>query len=112
MEPDRRCPRCGLIIPWGNESCPSCSARRSFFWSVRRDTLLAIVIGVLVILFVITGIIVGRYHAFEKQLAQDWYSRGEQALQAGQAPAALTDYRNALAYSRDNPVYELRLAQA
>jgi tetratricopeptide (TPR) repeat protein len=112
MEPDRRCPRCGQIIPWGSERCPLCSPTRSYLWSVRRDTLLAIVFVLLVLLFVVTGTVVGRYHSFEKALAQDWYRQGQQALGAGHAPAALADFSNALAYSRDNPLYQLRLAQA
>lgn len=112
MEPDRRCPQCGQIIPWGCEECPLCSAQRGYFWSVGRDTLLAIVSVVLVLLFVFTGIVVGRYHALERGLAQEWFNRGEQALHSGQARGALVDFRNALTYSRDNPDFQLRLAQA
>jgi tetratricopeptide (TPR) repeat protein len=48
----------------------------------------------------------------ERDLAVDWYGQGEQALDAGHADAALADFRNALAYSRDNSLYQLRLAQA
>ena len=36
----------------------------------------------------------------------------KQALKSGHAGAALADFRNALAYSRDNSLYQLRLAQA
>jgi tetratricopeptide (TPR) repeat protein len=70
------------------------------------------VIVLLILLFVITGFTVRRYHAVERGLAQDWYNQGEQALKAGHAAAALADFRNAVAYSRDNPLYQLRLAQA
>jgi len=112
MQPDRCCPRCGQMIPWGCQGCPLCAARGSYLWSVGRDALLAIVSITLVFLFVFTGIVVGRYHRLEKRLAQDWYDRGQQALKARQAPVALADFRNALAYSRDNPIFQLRLAQA
>jgi tetratricopeptide (TPR) repeat protein len=79
---------------------------------MRRDTFLAVVIVLLILLFVITGFTVRRFHAVERGLAQDWYSQGEQALQAGHAGAALADFRNALTYSRDDSLFQLRLAQA
>lgn len=112
MQPDRRCPRCAQIIPWGCEECPYCSARRGYFWSVRRDTFLAVVFVLLVVLFIATGIVVGRFHGLERRLGEDWYVQGVEALKAKKASVALTDFRNALAYSRGNPVYELWLAQA
>jgi len=112
MEPDRRCAKCGQAIPWGETECPLCSERLGYFWLQRRDTFLILVFVLIILLVVITGFTVRRYHAVEKGLAQDWYSRGEQALKVRHAGAALRDFRNALAYSRDNPLYELRLAQA
>jgi tetratricopeptide (TPR) repeat protein/predicted nucleic acid-binding Zn ribbon protein len=112
MEPDRRCAKCGQAIPWGEPECPLCSERFGYFWSQRRDTFLIVVFALMILLFVITGYTVRRYHAVERGLAQDWYSRGEEALKASHAGAALADFRNALAYSRDNPLFQLRLAQA
>jgi tetratricopeptide (TPR) repeat protein len=112
MQPDRRCLRCGQIIPWGCEGCPYCSSRRGYFWTVRRDGFLTIVFILLIFLFIVTGIAVGRYHAMEKRLALDWSGRGLAALKAGQGHAALIDFRNALAYSRDNPMYQLWLAES
>ncbi|MGA2987164.1 MAG: tetratricopeptide repeat protein [Terriglobia bacterium] len=112
MEPERRCPRCGRKIPWGQTTCPFCPGHGGYLWSLRRDTFLAVVIVLLILLFVITGFTVRRYHRVERRLAENWYSQGEQALKAGHAAEALADFRNALAYSRDNPLYQLRLAQA
>jgi tetratricopeptide (TPR) repeat protein len=112
MELDRRCAKCGQAIPWGETECPLCSERLGYFWLQRRDTFLILVFVLIILLFVITGYAARRYHAVERGLAQDWYSRGEQALMAGHARAALADFRNALAYSRDNPLFQLRLAQA
>ena len=112
MEPERRCQRCGQIIPWGYQECPLCSERSGYFWWVRRDTFLATVIGFLIVLSFFTGFTVRRFHAVERDLAQDWYRRGQQALDAGRAREALSDFRNALAYSRENPLFQLRLAQA
>lgn len=112
MEPERRCARCGQIIPWGCQECPLCTERSGYFWWVRRDTFLAVVIGFLFVLMFFTGFAVRRFHALERNLAQDWYRRGQQALEAGRARQALSDFRNALAYARENPLFELRLAQA
>ena len=112
MEPERRCPRCGQIIPWGSEECPICSERHGYFWWVRRDAFLAIVMGFLIVLLFFTGFVVRRFHAVERGLAQKWYSQGEQAIEAGHSGEALSDFRNALAYSRENSLYQLRLAQA
>jgi len=112
MEPDRRCGKCGQAIPWGEPECPLCSERPGYFWLQRRDTFLILVFVFIVLQFVITGYAVRRYHGVERGLAQGWYSRGEQALKSSHAGAALADFRNALAYSRDNPLYQLRLAQA
>jgi tetratricopeptide (TPR) repeat protein len=112
MEPDRHCSRCGKIIPWGSEECPFCAERRGYLWSLRRDTFLALVFVVLILLFVITGFTVKRFHATEKSLAQHWYNQGEADITSGHAKAALADFRNALTYSRDNSLFQLRLAQA
>jgi len=112
MEPDRRCAKCGQAIPWGEPECPLCSERFGYFWSQRRDTFLILVFVFIVLQFVITGYAVRRFHGVERGLAQGWYSRGEQALKSNHAEAALADFRNALAYSRDVPLYQLRLAQA
>ena len=112
MEPEQQCPRCGRKIPWGQTQCPFCPGQGGYFWSLRRDTFLALVFVLLVLLFVITGFTVRRFHAVERGLAENWSRRGERDLKAGHAGPALADFRNALAYSRDNSVYQLRLAQA
>ncbi len=112
MEAERLCPQCGRKIPWGQTQCPFCPGHGGYLWSLRRDTFLVLVFVSLILLFVITGIAVRRYHALERRLAQDWYRQGEQALKTGHAGVALADFRNALAYSRDSSLYQLRLAQA
>ena len=112
MERDRRCPRCGQVIPWGETACPLCSEHRGFFWSLRRDTFLLVISAMLVLLFVATGFAVRSYHGREERLARDWNKRGEEALQTGHADRALVDFRNALFHARDSPLYQLRLAQA
>ena len=112
MEPERACPRCGRKIPWGQTECPFCSERQGYFWSFRRDTFLALVFGALVVLFAVTDFTVRRYRATQAGLAQHWYTFGEAALESGNAARALGDFRNALIYSRDNPLFQLRLGQS
>ena len=112
MEPERPCPQCGRKIPWGQTECPFCSEQRGYFWSLRRDTFLALVFLLLILLFILTDITVRRYHATQTGLAQHWYTYGEAALRFGQAQAAVADFRNALIYSRDNFLFQLRLGQA
>jgi tetratricopeptide (TPR) repeat protein len=79
---------------------------------VRRDAFLAMVTGFLIVLLFFTGFVVRRFHALERRLAQTWYDQGEQSLKAGHSGEALSDFRNALAYSRENSLYQLRLAEA
>lgn len=112
MTAERQCPKCGQIIPWGQVECPLCTERTSYFWSLRRDTFLLLTLLVLLLLFVATGFATKFYHAQEKVIAEQWFARGEAELRAGQASAAVEDFRNALAYSRDNAKYRLELDKA
>jgi tetratricopeptide (TPR) repeat protein len=112
METDRRCPQCGEVIPWGQATCPLCAEHGSYLWSLRRDTFLVLTFLFLVLLFIATGLAAKFYHAKQNALAGEWFDRGEADLQASRAQAALDDFRNALAYSRDNALYRQRLAEA
>jgi predicted Zn-dependent protease len=64
------------------------------------------------VLFPITGFVVRNYFAMEESFAEEWFARGEQDLEAKRVVAALADFRTALSYSHNNPLYDLRLAQA
>jgi tetratricopeptide (TPR) repeat protein len=112
MEVERRCAKCGKVIPWGESECPMCSEHATFLWSLRRDTFLLLTFLVLILLFIATGFAAKFYHAKERASAREWYNRGEAELKAGRASAAVEDFRDALAYSRDDPLYRLRLGQA
>src|ERR1035438_3595028 len=83
MEPERRCPKCGQVIPWGQTHCPRCAGHGRYFWPVRRDTFLLMILMVLIPMFVITGFTVRVYHDVEKGFAEDWYTQGEEDLRAG-----------------------------
>jgi tetratricopeptide (TPR) repeat protein len=111
MQGDRPCPRCGQLIPIGHEECPHCVKPKG--WStVERETLLVASVVALVILFGFTGVAANLYHSEQKELAKNWFAKGETDLKGGQANSALEDFRTALAYSPDNSLYRLRLAQA
>lgn len=111
MEQPRNCPRCGQGIPPDRQSCPRCDDTAKW-WAFPRETVLLLTVPLLILLFTITGIAVRIYHAKEKVLAENWYTRGETALSEGKAQSAVEDFRSALAYSRDDPLHRLRLAQA
>lgn len=52
------------------------------------------------------------YYSQRESLGNRWYNRGLAELQARQYDAAVTDFRAALLYSRDNYAYQLSLAEA
>jgi len=52
------------------------------------------------------------YDRRQDSLARRWFQLGEADLSSGKPQAAISDFRTALIYSRDNPQYRLRLAQA
>jgi tetratricopeptide (TPR) repeat protein len=82
-------------------------------WQDHRDRLaVAGLLATFAALFATTSVLTRLFHAKEASLAESWSRRGERALQAGRAEQAAADYRNALAWSRNNPAYQLRLAQA
>jgi predicted Zn-dependent protease len=112
MQAERRCEKCGQMIPWGERKCPACGENGRFFWSLPRNTLLLLSFLVLIILFVITGFAVKAYHAKERALARQWYVSGERELAVGHAEAALEDFRSALVYSPNDSLIELQLAHA
>jgi tetratricopeptide (TPR) repeat protein len=78
----------------------------------RTDAVLALTLVVLAVLFVITGFTAKLYHAKERLLGQEWYTRGEQDLKTEHPEKAISDFRTALVYSRDDYLYQLSLAQA
>ncbi len=78
----------------------------------RDPVVLAAFLAIIVVFFVLTSFFVGRYQEKEAAIARQWFQLGEAALQNSQPGLAVNDYQNALAYSRNNDGYRLRLAQA
>lgn len=60
-------------------------------------------------------LVTGLTHAYQDQrlsLGNRWFERGVTDLKARRYQAAVTDFRTALLYSRDNYTYQLNLAEA
>ena len=64
------------------------------------------------LLFAITATLARTYHAREAVLAREWFQRGNNDFSAGNAAAAVDDFRNALSYDPENNQIQLRLAEA
>jgi tetratricopeptide (TPR) repeat protein len=83
---------------------------RPYAFQLRREAMLLVYIGLLIILGTVAGFAVKDYDRVEKRIGWSWYTKGETSLQRGDAAAAVLDYRNALYHDRANPTYELQLA--
>lgn len=78
---------------------------------VRERVLIACVV-LLIALFAFTIFLSRQYHRTVHRYADEWFAKGEKAQQAGQTAAAITDFRNALVYKREDPTFQFHLAQA
>jgi tetratricopeptide (TPR) repeat protein len=74
--------------------------------------------GGLVLAFLCTGFASRIYHARRRTLAESWFKRGTEELQAGKYGLALNDFQTALIYGRGNvpdaqlEIYELDFSKA
>jgi Flp pilus assembly protein TadD len=79
----------------------------------RNDAVITATLIVIAALgFVVTHFINKSYQRREDALARRWYQRGEADLSSGRPNDAAAAFRTAIIYSRDNPQYRLRLAEA
>ncbi|MGH7248210.1 MAG: tetratricopeptide repeat protein, partial [Pseudomonadota bacterium] len=76
------------------------------------DTILLLALAGLAALFALTAFATNRYHAHQQSIGGRWYTEGEAQRKSGAAAAAVESFRTALVYSRDNPLYQLRLAES
>ena len=82
------------------------------FYLRQRPVVLA-VLSVLAVVFFLTVTGLSRaYQAQREALGNRWFNRGVAELQAKRFDAAVSDFRSALLYSRDNYTYQLNLAEA
>ena len=77
-----------------------------------RELVFLLCVLSLLLLVVITAFLSRMYHKQVHTLADGWFAQGERDMQAGNVPAALTDYRNALVYNPSNTRFQFSLAKA
>jgi len=78
----------------------------------RQPVMLAVLTVLGVIFFLAVAGLSRTYHAQRDALGNRWFSRGVVDLGAKHYDSAVTDFRAALLYARDNYDYQLNLAQA
>ena len=82
------------------------------FYLRQRPTMLVLLSILAVIFFLCVTGLSRVYHAQRTSVGDRWFSRGVADLNAKHYEAAVTDFRAALLYSRDEYSYQLKLAEA
>jgi tetratricopeptide (TPR) repeat protein len=77
-----------------------------------RELVLLLCVLALVVLLALTALFSRLYHKKVHTLADAMFAQGEADGHAGRVNAALTDYRNALAYNPSNPTFQFHLAKS
>lgn len=83
-----------------------------YFDSTREPITLAVLLALTVALFAVVGGLSRMHEAQQQALAEEWAQRGVQDMQAEKYADAVTDFRTALLYRRDDDGYLLNLAEA
>lgn len=78
----------------------------------REPVILALLTALAVALFLAVGGLSRVYHAQRGSLGNRWFTRGAIDLQQQRYDRAVSEFRTALLYSRDNYTYQLDLAEA
>lgn len=93
------------------ESMASGILGRYRFYFRQRPTLL-VLLSVLTVVFFLAVTVLSRAHEAQRQaLGNRWFNRGVADLNAKNYEAAITEFRSALLYSRDDYSYQLNLAE-
>ena len=80
---------------------------------IKQQPVMLTLVAVLgVLFFVAVAGLSKAYHARREALGERWFSRGIADLSAKRYDSAVTEFRSALLYSRDNYDYQLNLAEA
>lgn len=77
-----------------------------------RELVLVVCFLSLIVLFGVTAFASRMYHKRVHSLADQWFANGEADFRAGNVKKALTEYRNALAFSPSNTTFQFHLALA
>jgi tetratricopeptide (TPR) repeat protein len=78
----------------------------------QQPVMLALLAALAVIFFTAVTGLSRAYQAQREALGSRWFSRGVADLQAQRFDSAVTEFRSALLYARDNYAYQLNLAEA
>ncbi len=78
----------------------------------QQPAMLAMLAVLAIICFVAVTGLSRLYHAQRDAVGERWFSRGVADLNAQRYDRAVTEFRSALLYSRDNYTYQLNLAEA
>jgi len=80
---------------------------------LRQQPVMLVLLFVLAVFcFAAVAVLSKAYHAQREAIGDRWFQRGVADLSAKRYDAAVTDFRAALLYSRDNYDYQLNLAEA
>lgn len=82
------------------------------FYLRQQPVMLAIMFVLAIIFFLFVTGLSRAYYAQRQALGTRWFNRGVTDLEANNFSAAVTEFRTALLYSRDDYDYQLNLAQA
>lgn len=77
-----------------------------------RELVFLLCVLALIVMVSLTAFFSRLYHKQVHTLADRWFTQGQRDMQAGNISAALTDYRNALAYNPYNTRFQFSLAKA
>lgn len=82
------------------------------FYLRQQPVMLAIMFVLAIIFFLFVTGLSRVYYAQRQALGTRWFNRGVADLEANNFSAAVTEFRTALLYSRDEYLYQLNLAEA
>ncbi len=82
------------------------------FYLRQQPVMLAIMFVLAIIFFLFVTGLSRVYYAQRQALGTRWFNRGVADLEANNFSAAVTEFRTALLYSRDDYLYQLNLAEA
>jgi len=82
------------------------------FYLTREPLILALLSALAVVLFLAVGGLSRIYHTQQESLGNRWFNRGVADLNQRRFDRAVSEFRTALRYSRDNFSYQLNMAEA
>jgi len=100
-------------MPAAQENRTGVAKRLDLRLYIKQPPVMLALLAVLGVIFFLAVAGLSRaYHAQREALGNRWFSRGVVDLNARRYDSAMTEFRSALLYSRDNYDYQLNLAEA